>query len=124
MKIRRAPLLPVTGRPLDGQGVDRQAVGRKSLDLPERILHITDRLSGQSGDQVHIDIVKSQLPGQFKRRHGLLHRMPPPHQVQRLLLHGLWIHGNAAHREFLQHLQLLFRNAVRPPRLHGKFQKT
>ena len=69
----------------------RQTVRVKLPDLPQRIFHIFRRLPRQSGNQIHIDILKAEFPGQTKRLHHILHCMPSSYQIQCLLLHGLRI---------------------------------
>ena len=106
---------------LHRQGVDGQAVRRQLLYLLHSVLHLGQVLSGQPQDQIHVDVVKTLLPRQKKGLLHLLHRVSAADQIQGLLVHGLGIHGNPGHAEFLQHPQLVRRDAVRPAGLHGEF---
>ena len=120
MEIHGPPFLAKLRGPLDGKGMDGQAVRLHGLDPGQGVLHIRRVFSGKPCDQVHIDIVKSEPPCHCIRRPDVLHGMLPPHQVQRLLLHGLGVDGDPCDGEFSQHGELFLCDAVRPPSLHGK----
>ena len=99
----------------------RHAVRSECLDLLHCLADIVDRLLRQTHDQVHIDIVKSQLPRQQEFFLHILHRMTASDEVKRRLLHRLRIDGNTGNAVIPEHLQLFARDAVRTSRLNGKF---
>ena len=82
--------------------------------------HILRRFPRQAHNQVHVDIVKSHLPGQMVLFQNLTDRMPSPDKIQGLLLHRLGIDGDAGDAVIPQHLQFLRRYAVGASRFDRK----
>ena len=99
----------------------REAVGIQLPDLLQRVAYLVCSLPGKTDDQVHIDIVKSHSAREPELLDCLFYRVFPADQIQRLLIHGLRIDGNAAHRIFLKHAELILRDRIRTSCLHGKF---
>ena len=108
--------------PLDGQGMYRQIVRPHLFHLLQRMGHVLDSLSGQSHNQIHVDMGKPFLPGHGIALPDLFRRMFSPDNVKGSLVHGLGIDGNPIHPVPANSPQLVSGYAVRPPRLHGKFQ--
>ena len=110
------------GRPLDRQGMHCKRIRRQSPNLLQCAVHILQRLLGKSHDQIHIDVVKAQLPGHVKFLLHHVHSVAASDEIQGLLVHSLGIDGDAGDAVGLKNRKLLPGDAVRPSRLHGKFQ--
>ena len=102
---------------MDGKGIRRQ-----SLYLLQGAPHIIHILLGKPHNQIHVDIVKSQLPGHVKTLLHHLHGVVAPNEVQGFLVHSLGINGNTGNAVVSKHLKLVRGNAVRPSGLHCKLQ--
>ena len=85
----------------------------KLLDLLKCILHICRIFSRKSGDQIHIDIIKSKLTCEVEDLFYIFYRMFSSDKIQCLLLHCLWVDGNAGYRIFADHFELFSCDAVR-----------
>ena len=109
------------GCTLDRQGMNGQAVRGQLHDLLDGALYIRLQFSRQSQDQIHIDVVKADFSCQPVCRKYLFHAGFSADDVQRLLLHGLGIHGDTADLMAVQYFQFLSGDAVSTAGLHGKF---
>ena len=109
------------GSPLQRQAVDRHVVRGKLPDPLHGAAHIVRGLVWKTSDEVRVDIVKAQGPRQTETLPELVHGVPPSDQVQSLLLQGLGVDGDPCDAAFLQCLQLLRSDAVRPPGFHREF---
>ena len=109
------------GCTLDCQGMNGQAVRGQLHDLFDGALYIRLQFSRQSQDQIHIDIIKSDLSRQIICRKHLFHAGLSADDIQRLLLHGLGIHGDTADPVTIQYLQLLSGDAVGTTGFHSEF---
>ena len=49
-------------------------------------------------DQIHVNVIVSQLSCQMKRFFCLLHSMSAADNIQGFLIHSLWIYGNSCYR--------------------------
>ena len=68
-------LHPQSGRTFDSQGMNGDVIRIQLFQLSHSLPDILDGLFRKSHDQIHVDIVKANLPGQFETVDGLLHRM-------------------------------------------------
>ena len=109
------------GCPLDRQGMNGQAVRCQFHDPFDGALYICFQFSRQPQDQIHINIVKANLPCQLICCKYLFHAGFSADDIQGLLLHRLGIHGDTADLVTVQYLQLLSGNAVGTTGLHGEF---
>ena len=75
----------------------------------------------KSHDQIHIDIVKSQLSCQMECFFCLVYRVFSSDDLQSFLIHGLWVYRNPCYRIFTDCLQLLACDAVRSAGFYCKF---
>ena len=98
-----------------------QAVRVQLHDLFDGALYIRFQFSRQSQDQIHIDIIKSDLSRQLICRKYLFHAGLSADDIQCLLLHGLGIHGDTGDPVTIQYLQLLSGDAVGPAGFHSEF---
>ena len=110
-----------TGCTLDCQGMNGQAVRCQLHDLFDGALYIRLQFSRQSQDQIHIDIIKSDLSRQPICRKYLFHAGLSADDIQCLLLHSLGIHRDAADLMTVQYLQLFSGDAVGTTGFHGEF---
>ena len=109
------------GCTLDRQGMNGQAVRCQLHDLFDGALYIRLQFSRQSQDQIHIDIIKSDLSRQPICRKYLFHAGLSADDIQCLLLHSLGIHGDTADLVTMQYLQLLSGDAVGTTGFHSEF---
>ena len=68
-------LHPQSGRTFDSQRMNCDIIRIQFFQLSHRLTHILDGFLRKSHDQIHIDIVKTNLPCKFETVDGLLHRM-------------------------------------------------
>ena len=77
----------------------------------------------QTGDQIHIDCPKADVPRLTVGPQGIAGAVPPADGRQGLGIHGLGIDADAVAAERPQHLQLFFIQGIGPAGLHGVFQQ-
>ena len=102
--------------------MDCEGVRTEGNDLIQCIFHIAELLAGQAQDNIHIDIVEAGSPGHLERTDRVLHGMPSPDQVERLLIHRLRIHGYSGDPMLFQDFQLLHGNGIGSPCLDSAFE--
>ncbi len=85
--------------------------------IPEAVRGIL----GQSGDQIHIDIVKAHGTGKQKGIHCLLRRMLSANGTEHRIVQSLGIDGNPVSPIPADHFQLLPGDGVRSPRFYSIF---
>lgn len=109
------------GRPLDRQTMDGDALRPHGHDLPQGIREIRGRLSGKSGDDVAVDVIKAVASGQGEGSANILRAVAPSDGLQGLSLHGLGVDADAVDPPPFEDLQLFSRDGVRTPGFYGKF---
>ena len=80
---------------MDGQGIRIQR-----FHFFQRMRHFFLVLARQTDDQIHVDVVKSKGTRHAELLLDLLNGMVASDQIQRFLVHGLWIDRNTGDREF------------------------
>ena len=70
--------------------------GPRAFYLLQGAPHIVHILLRKPHNQIHVDVVKSQLPGHVKPILHHIHGVVAANQVQGLLVHGLGINGDTA----------------------------
>ena len=106
-------------RPLHRQGVDGDVLRGQLQQALHRMAEAVQRIGGQSGDDVHIDVVKAQLPGHLIAVHHRLGRMLAAHEAQHIVVEGLGIDADAGDAGLPDHLELFPGDGIRPTGLDG-----
>ena len=100
--------------------MNRNAVRVQGRNFLHGMLHFRHLLPWKSYNQIHVDVVKSELSCQKKGFFRLFYCVPSANDLQGFLIHGLGIDGNPCHRMTPQHFQLFPGNAVRTPCFYSK----
>ena len=79
--------------------------------------------SRQTNNQIHIDVVKTTLSCKHKCLLCFLYCMTSSNNIQRFLIHRLWIYRNPCNRIIADHHQLFSGNTVRSSCFNRKFCK-
>ena len=108
---------------LDRQRMHRNALRRKLDHAPYGIGEYLRRFAGQRRDQIHVDIVKSQLPRKHIGAHGILPRVHAPDARERFIVKRLRVDGNAVHFVRAKHNQLFAIDGIGSARLHRPFHR-
>ena len=69
-------------------------------------------------DQIHIDDRKPNASRKRKRPLYVVGRMCSADPAKRIIIHALWVNGDALHAMFAQNKQFILRDRIRPPRLN------
>ena len=107
--------------PLDGQGMHRHAFRGQAAAPGQGLQEHLQRFPRQTGDQIHVDMMKAAPPGQGISALRLGGGVPPPDPTQGFIVHGLGVDGDAGGPVIPNHPQFFFVNGVRPARFHGHF---
>ena len=83
-------------------------------------LYHVNILTRKTYDQIHVNVIVSQLSCQMKRFFCLLHSMSAADNIQGFLIHSLWIYGNSCYRILPDRHQLFTCNTVRSAGFHSK----
>ena len=83
-----------------------------------------DIFTRKTYDQIHINVIKSQLSCQMEGFFCLIYGMLTSDDLQCFLIHGLWIYRNSCYRIFTDCFQFLACDAVRSSSLYSKFSKS
>ena len=108
---------------LDGQRVHGDALRGQGDHLLQRRDEDLRGLAGQRRDQIHVDVVEAQLPGQLVGPHGVLAAVAASDAREGLVAEGLGIDGDAADLHALEHRKLLPVDGVRPAGLHRPLRR-
>ena len=111
-------LLVELAGPLDGQRVHGHALRGQGDHLLQRRGEDLRRFARQRRDQIHVDVVKAQLPGQLVGADRVLAAVAAADAREGLVAEGLGVDGDAADLHAAQHFQLLPVDGVRPTGLH------
>ena len=106
------------GGPLEGQGVDGDVLGVKGDGLTQAFFEALHRVTGQTRDEVHVDVIMACGPGLGAAVEDVLRRMLPADVRQHLVGEGLWVDGNAGRAVLLDDRQLFGVGAVGASGLH------
>ena len=109
------------GRPLEGKGVDGDILRLQGNGLPQAVLKALHRIPGQTGNEVHVDVLVPGAAGIGIAIQNVLCRVLAANVCQHRVREGLGVDGDAGSAVFLDDRQLFSVGAVRTASLHGIF---
>ena len=109
------------GSTLEGKGVHGDVLRVQRDGLPQAALKAFHRVAGQTGDQVHVDIIVARLARFGVAVQNVLRRVLAPNARQHLVREGLRVDGDAGIAVFLDDRQLFRVRAVRTACFHRIF---
>ena len=109
------------GGPLEGQGVHGDVLRVEGNGLPQTVLKALHRVAGQTGDEVHVDVIVACLAGLGVAVQDVLGRVLAADAGQYLVREGLGVDGDPGGPVLLDDRQLFGVGAVRAACFHRIF---
>ena len=109
------------GGPLEGQGVHGDVLRVEGNGLPQTVLKALHRVAGQTGDEVHVDVIVACLAGLGVAIQDILGRVLAADAGQYLVREGLGVDGDTGGPVLLDDRQLFGVGAVRAACFHRIF---
>ena len=106
---------------LDGERVHRDILRRKIQQSIHSLCKSIGSVSGQTGDQIHVDLVKARLPRLVKRAEHIGSAVSAADSRQNRIVHALRVDAHAANARAFEHAQLFRCDGIRTARFYSIF---
>ena len=106
---------------LDGERVHRNILRRKIQQSIHSLCKSLGSVSGQTRNEVHVDLVKTRLPRLVKRAEHVCRAVFSADCGQNGVIHALRVDAHAANARAFEHAQLFRCDGIRTARFYSIF---